>query len=54
MLYNEYRPVVFSEVCGQEDSLITLKKQSEKGVFGQAYLLSGYHGTGKRRAASAR
>lgn len=47
MLYNEYRPVVFSEVCGQEDSLITLKKQSEKGVFGQAYLLSGYHGTGK-------
>lgn len=47
MLYNDYRPSDYSEVCGQEDSLITLKRQSEKGVFGQAYLLAGHHGTGK-------
>ena len=47
MLYNQYRPVDYSQVCGQEDSLITLKKQSAAGRFGQAYLLSGHHGTGK-------
>ena len=47
MLYNQYRPVDYSQVCGQEDSLITLKKQSAAGQFGQAYLLSGHHGTGK-------
>lgn len=47
MLYNQYRSRDYSEVCGQEDSLITLRKQAVTGKFGQAYLLAGYHGTGK-------
>lgn len=47
MLYNQYRPVDYSEVCGQEDSLITLRKQAAMGKFGHAYLLGGPRGTGK-------
>lgn len=47
MLYNQYRPRDYSEVCGQEDSLITLKKQAATGRFSQAYLLAGPRGTGK-------
>lgn len=47
MLYNLYRPEIFSEVKGQEDVLITLKKQSEAKKFGHAYLLAGHRGTGK-------
>ncbi|MCM1561624.1 MAG: DNA polymerase III subunit gamma/tau [Butyrivibrio sp.] len=47
MLYNLYRPTDFSEVKGQEDVLLTLKKQSQTSNFGHAYLLAGHRGTGK-------
>lgn len=47
MLYNQYRPEDYSEVCGQEDSLVTLKKQAATGKFGHTYLLAGHRGTGK-------
>lgn len=51
MLYNTYRPTDFSEVKGQEDVLLTLKKQSQTGNFGHAYLLAGHRGTGKTTIA---
>ena len=51
MLYNLYRPTDFSEVKGQEDVLLTLKKQSQTGNFGHAYLLAGHRGTGKTTIA---
>lgn len=47
MLYNDYRPTDFSEVKGQEDVLLTLKKQSKTQKFGHAYLFAGHRGTGK-------
>lgn len=51
MLYNLYRPKDFSEVRGQEDVLITLKKQSASQKFGHAYLFAGHRGTGKTTIA---
>ena len=51
MLYNLYRPTDFAEVKGQEDVLLTLKKQSQTGNFGHAYLLAGHRGTGKTTIA---
>lgn len=51
MLYNIYRPTDFSEVKGQEDVLLTVKKQSQTGNFGHAYLLAGHRGTGKTTIA---
>lgn len=51
MLYNTYRPTDFSEVKGQEDVLLTLRKQSQTGSFGHAYLLAGHRGTGKTTIA---
>lgn len=51
MLYNLYRPSDFSEVKGQEDVLLTLKKQAAGGRFGHAYLLAGHRGTGKTTIA---
>lgn len=47
MLYNLYRPTDFSEVKGQEDVLVTMKRQAQTGRFGHAYLLAGHRGTGK-------
>lgn len=47
MLYNQYRPTDFSEVKGQEDVLLTLRKQSQNQMFGHAYLFAGHRGTGK-------
>ena len=47
MLYNQYRSSDYSEVYGQENSMITLRKQAATRKFGQAYLLAGHHGTGK-------
>ena len=44
MLYNLYRPKDFTEVKGQEDVLITLKKQSFSQKFGHAYLFAGHRG----------
>ena len=51
MLYNLYRPTDFSEVKGQEDVLVTMKRQSQTGKFGHAYLLAGHRGTGKTTIA---
>ena len=51
MLYNLYRPKDFTEVKGQEDVLITLKKQSSSQKFGHAYLFAGHRGTGKTTIA---
>lgn len=51
MLYNVYRPKDFTEVKGQEDVLITLKKQSSSQKFGHAYLFAGHRGTGKTTIA---
>lgn len=51
MLYNLYRPNDFTEVKGQEDVLITLKKQSSSQKFGHAYLFAGHRGTGKTTIA---
>lgn len=51
MLYNLYRPTDFSEVKGQEDVLVTMKRQAQTGKFGHAYLLAGHRGTGKTTIA---
>lgn len=51
MLYNLYRPKTFSEVKGQEDVLLTLKKQAGAQKFSQAYLFAGHRGTGKTTIA---
>ncbi len=51
MLYNLYRPTDFSEVKGQEDVLVTMKRQAQTGRFGHAYLLAGHRGTGKTTIA---
>lgn len=51
MLYNLYRPTDFLEIKGQEDVLLTLKKQSQTSNFGHAYLLAGHRGTGKTTIA---
>ncbi len=51
MLYNLYRPSDFSEVKGQEDVLLTLKKQAAGRKFSHAYLLAGHRGTGKTTIA---
>lgn len=47
MLYNEERPVRFSDARGQEANKLVLRKQVEKGAFSQAYLFAGHHGSGK-------
>ena len=51
MLYNLYRPTDFSEVKGQEDVLVTMKRQSQTSKFSHAYLLAGHRGTGKTTIA---
>lgn len=51
MLYNLYRPTDFASVKGQEDVLLTLRKQSLAGKFGHAYLFAGHRGTGKTTIA---
>lgn len=51
MLYNQYRPTDFSEVKGQENVLVTMKRQAQTGNFGHAYLLAGHRGTGKTTIA---
>lgn len=51
MLYNLYRPTDFASVKGQDDVLLTLRRQSLTGRFGQAYLFAGHRGTGKTTIA---
>ncbi len=51
MLYNLYRPTDFASVKGQDNVLLTLRRQSLAGKFGQAYLFAGHRGTGKTTIA---
>lgn len=50
-LYNEYRPMVFSDVVGQDTNTLILKKQVEDKKTGNAYLFYGHHGCGKTTVA---
>lgn len=51
MLYNLYRPTDFASVKGQDDVLLTLRRQAATGRFGHAYLFAGHRGTGKTTIA---
>lgn len=51
MLHNTYRPMKLSEVSGQEQNLVALRKQIETKNFSSAYLFAGHRGTGKTTIA---
>ena len=51
MLHRTYRPQTLSEVCGQEQTLITLRAQIAENRFSSAYLFEGHRGTGKTSIA---
>ena len=50
-LYRRFRPIVFSDVVGQDHIVKTLKNQIKNDRVGHAYLFSGGRGTGKTTAA---
>lgn len=50
-LYRKYRPVDFSDVCGQPQVVRTLKNQLVEGRLSHAYLFTGSRGTGKTSCA---
>lgn len=50
-LYRKFRPILFSEIVGQEHITRTLKNQIIAGRVGHAYLFNGGRGTGKTSAA---
>ena len=50
-LYRKYRPLIFSEVVGQEHVTITLENQVKNDKVAHAYLFCGPRGTGKTSAA---
>ncbi len=50
-LYRKWRPVLFSDVIGQEHVTRSLKKQIETGMISHAYLFTGTRGTGKTTCA---
>ena len=50
-LYRKFRPLVFSEIVGQEHITRTLKNQIIANRVGHAYLFNGGRGTGKTSAA---
>ncbi len=50
-LYRKYRPVVFSDVVGQEHVTETLKNELANGKVSHAYLFTGSRGTGKTSCA---
>lgn len=47
MLYNEERPVRFSDAIGQDAVKMVLTAQVKKQAFSQAYIFAGHHGSGK-------
>lgn len=51
MLYNKHRPVLFSDVVGQEEITTILKRQVKNNRIGHAYLFSGHFGCGKTTTA---
>ena len=51
MLYSTYRPLTFQEVVGQDNHLLTLKKQIKSKKYDSAYLFAGHRGTGKTTIA---
>lgn len=51
MLYTTYRPKTLSEVVGQTENILTLKKQIAQNKFDSAYLFAGHRGTGKTSIA---
>ncbi len=50
-LYRKYRPLTFSDVCGQEHITETLKGELKAGKISHAYLFTGTRGTGKTSCA---
>ncbi len=50
-LYRKYRPLVFSDVVGQEHITTTLRHQVQRGAVSHAYLFTGSRGTGKTTCA---
>ena len=50
-LYRAWRPETFSEICGQDAIIRTLKRQVMTGHIAHAYLFCGTRGTGKTTAA---
>lgn len=50
-LYRKYRPMVFSDVVGQEHITFTLKSQIANNKTAHAYLFTGTRGTGKTTCA---
>lgn len=50
-LYRAWRPNTFSEICGQDAVVRTLRRQVETGHIAHAYLFCGTRGTGKTTAS---
>ncbi len=50
-LYRKWRPLVFSDVIGQQHITSTLRAQLESGRLSHAYLFTGTRGTGKTTCA---
>ncbi len=50
-LYRKYRPQIFEDVCGQEQTVAVLKNQIKSGKVSHAYLFCGSRGTGKTTCA---
>ena len=50
-LYRVWRPNTFSEICGQDAVVRTLRRQVETGHIAHAYLFCGTRGTGKTTAS---
>ena len=51
VLYRNYRPKVFSDVCGQEHVTSTLLNEIRENRVSHAYLFTGSRGTGKTTCA---
>ena len=51
MLYNKWRPGLFSDICGQPHITKTLLAQLRAGRLAHAYLFTGSRGTGKTTCA---
>ena len=51
VLYRKWRPRTFSEVVGQPQVTVTLRRELEAGRVSHAYLFTGPRGTGKTSCA---